>query len=57
MVDNRYETVAINGRPLTDPEWTNRFKFKSIVDAQGRARFGREELGEADLFLRTRAAG
>src|SRR6185437_15673479 len=32
MVNGQPEVATINGRPLTDPEWTNRFKFKSGMD-------------------------
>jgi hypothetical protein len=52
MINNKPEVVAINGRPLTDPEWTNRFEFKTSMDPQGRAHFAREELGEPDLYCR-----
>ncbi|HOW67387.1 MAG TPA: VCBS repeat-containing protein [Candidatus Paceibacterota bacterium] len=50
MIDGQPVVAAIDGRPLTDPEWTNRFKFKIELGAGGRGRFGHEELGEADLF-------
>jgi hypothetical protein len=57
MVNNKPEVATINGRPLTDPEWTNRFAFKTGIDAQGRGRFAREELGEPDLFCRNDGHG
>jgi len=57
MVNNQAEVALINGRPPTDPEWTNRFRFKTEVDDRGRGRLGREELGEADLFLRNDGQG
>ncbi|HLH56357.1 MAG TPA: FG-GAP-like repeat-containing protein [Verrucomicrobiae bacterium] len=57
MVNNRPEVASINGRPLTDPEWTNRFAFKTAMDSQGRGRLAREELGEADVFYRNRGHG
>ena len=57
MVNNKPEVTAINGRPLTDPEWTNRFEFKTGLDAQGRGRLAREELGEADVFYRNKSHG
>jgi enediyne biosynthesis protein E4 len=41
---------SIDGKPLTDPEWTNRFRFKIEVGPGGRGRFAHEELGEADLL-------
>jgi hypothetical protein len=57
MVNNKAEVASINGRPLTDPEWTNRFRFKTEIDEHGRGRLGREELGEADVFLRNDGHG
>src|SRR5205823_3855025 len=57
MVNNRPEVAMINGRPPTDPEWSNRFEFKTGVDAQRRGRFAREELGEADVFCRNDGHG
>jgi enediyne biosynthesis protein E4 len=57
MVNNRPEVASINGRPLTDPEWTNRFEFRTSRDAQGRGRLAREELGEADVFYRNLGKG
>ena len=57
MVDGKPEVATINGRPLTDPEWTNRFAFKTGIDAQGRGRFAREELGEPDVFCRNDGHG
>jgi len=44
--------ASINGKPLTDPEWTNRFIFQIGVDDQGRAKFSHEELGEPDVLYR-----
>ncbi|HEY5913037.1 MAG TPA: CRTAC1 family protein, partial [Verrucomicrobiae bacterium] len=57
MVNNQAEVASINGRPPTDPEWTNRFRFTTVLDEQGHGRVGREELGEADLFLRNDGHG
>ena len=57
MVNGKPEVATINGRPLTDPEWTNRFAFKTGIDAQGRGRFAREELGEPDVFCRNDGHG
>jgi hypothetical protein len=51
VVDGRPFVAAINGRPPTDPEWTNRFRFKFDLGAGGQGRFAREELGEPDVFL------
>ena len=50
MVDGRPEVATIDGRPLTDPEWTNRFRFKFELGEGGRGKFAHEELGEPDLF-------
>ncbi len=57
MVNNKPEVATINGRPLTDPEWTNRFQFRTGIDEQGRGRFAREELGEPDVFCRNDGHG
>jgi len=57
MVNGQAEVALINGRPPTDPEWTNRFRFTTEMDEQGRGRLGREELGEPDLFLRNDGQG
>jgi hypothetical protein len=57
MVNNKPEVALINGRPLTDPEWTNRFRFKTEIDERGRGRMSREELGEADVFYRNDGQG
>ncbi len=57
VVDNKPEVAAINGRPLTDPEWTNRFRFHIQVNGPGRARCDYEELGEPHLFCRNAGGG
>jgi hypothetical protein len=57
MVGNQAEVASINGRPPTDPEWTNRFRFTTEFDDRGRGRVGREELGEPDLFLTNDGSG
>ncbi|MHB9009198.1 MAG: FG-GAP-like repeat-containing protein [Limisphaerales bacterium] len=51
VVNGRPLVATINGRPPTDPEWTNRFRFKFELGAGGQGRFSREELGEPDVFL------
>jgi len=28
MVDGKLVVASINNKPLTDPEWTNRFRFQ-----------------------------
>lgn len=57
MVNGQAEVALINGSPPTDPEWTNRFRFKTEIDEQGRGRLSREELGEVDVFLRNDGHG
>jgi len=57
VVDNRVEVAGINGRPLTDPEWTNRFRFKTQTDEHGRGKLAHEELGEPDLFCKNDGQG
>ena len=52
MVNGQAEVALIDGRPPTDPDWTNRFRFKAETDEQGRTRLAREELGEPDVFFR-----
>ncbi len=51
MVNGQPMVAAINGRPPTDPEWTNRFRFKFELGPGGRGKFGREELGEPDAYF------
>ncbi len=51
VADGRPFVATINGRPPTDPEWTNRFRFQFGLGAGGQGRFSREELGEPDVFL------
>lgn len=57
LVSNQLQVASINGRPPTDPEWTNRFRFTTEIDSQGRGRWGREELGEPDVLLRNDGHG
>lgn len=57
MVNKELQVASINGRPPTDPEWTNRFRFKTEFDGQGRVRWGREELGEPDVLLLNKGNG
>ncbi len=52
MVDNQPVVALIDGRPLTDPEWTNRFTFKIRFEGEGRGRFSHEENGEVDALYR-----
>jgi hypothetical protein len=50
MVNGQMAVTSINGKPLTDPEWTNRFQFHIEDDGKGGAKFGKEELGEPDVL-------
>ncbi len=51
MTDGQPQVTSINGRPLTDPEYTNRFTFV-IGMKNGTATFTPEENGEPDgLYL------
>jgi hypothetical protein len=50
MINGKPAVTMINGRPPTDPEWTNRFLFKFQLGEAGRGKFSHEELGEPDLF-------
>jgi hypothetical protein len=51
LINGQPVVTMIDGRPLTDPEWTNRFRFKITMGEGGRGKFAHEELGEPDLFL------
>jgi hypothetical protein len=50
MTDGKPEVATINGRPLTDPELTNRFTFQIKVQ-NGRVSFVSDEHGEADALF------
>jgi hypothetical protein len=54
MVNGNLVVASVNNRPLTDPEWTNRFRFN--VDAD-RGKFTHEELGEPDALFRNTGGG
>ncbi|MEK7675294.1 MAG: VCBS repeat-containing protein [Verrucomicrobiota bacterium] len=51
IINGKPTVSMINGRPLTDPEWTNRFRFNVEMGPGGRGRFAREELGEPDAYF------
>ena len=56
MINGQPKVVAIEGHPLTDPEYTNRFIFD--VRTQGnRGTFRKEELGQPDAFYRNDGHG
>lgn len=57
MIDGKLAVAGINNRPLTDPEWTNRFIFQLTDDGKGTVKFAKEELGEADTLYRNRGKG
>ncbi|MBE7504112.1 MAG: VCBS repeat-containing protein [Verrucomicrobiales bacterium] len=57
MLDGQMVVASINGRPLTDPEWTNRFRFTIELGPGGRGKFAHEELGEADVLYRNTGGG
>lgn len=56
-VDGHLTLASINGKPLTDPEWTNRFRFDIRDDAKGGVKFAKEELGEPDALFRNLGGG
>ncbi len=57
MIDGRLAVASINGKPLTDPEWTNRFVFQVAEDGKGGGKFAKEELGEPDALYRNTGDG
>jgi hypothetical protein len=56
-INGQLVVASINGKPLTDPEWTNRFIFRIVPGDQGRAKFSHEELGEPDVLYRNLGGG
>jgi enediyne biosynthesis protein E4 len=56
MVDGQPVVTEINGRPLTDPDLTNRFSF-SITLGETKGTFGHDENGEADVLFRNEGQG
>ena len=56
MTDGQPRVVAIDGRPLTEPDLTNRFLF-TIRAMNGVANFMKEELGQPDSFYRNNGRG
>ncbi len=56
-VEEKLVVAGINGKPLTDPEWTNRFRFHISDSGEGKAKFSHEELGEADVLYRNLGGG
>jgi len=56
IVDGQAVVTSIGGRPLTDPDLTNRFNYRVILGASG-GRFIYEENGEADVLFRNDGQG
>jgi hypothetical protein len=57
MVNGQLAVASINNKPLTDPEWTNRFEFHIADDGNGSVKFAKEELGEPDALYRNLGKG
>ncbi len=56
MVNGQPQVAAVNGRPVTDPDLTNRFTF--LLSSQGaRGALTHEENGEPDAFFRNDGKG
>ena len=56
-IDGKLIVASINNRPLTDPEWTNRFVFQITDNGSGQVKFAKEELGEPDALYRNLGKG
>jgi len=56
-IEGKLVVASINNKPLTDPEWTNRFQFQITDDGQGTMKFAKEELGEPDVLFRNLGKG
>jgi enediyne biosynthesis protein E4 len=56
MINGKAGVNTINGRPLTDPEYTNRFTFKVLLGERG-GTLQHEENGEPDLLCRNDGHG
>jgi hypothetical protein len=56
-VDGHLIVTSINDKPLTDPEWTNRFRFDIRDNDKGGVKFAKEELGEPDALYRNVGGG
>src|SRR5262249_15979217 len=56
-INGKLVVASINGKPLTDPEWTNRFVFHISDDGKGSVKFAKEELGEPDALYRNVGQG
>lgn len=56
MVDGAPKVTMIDGRPLTDPEFTNRFVFQ-VHMAAGKVTLAKEEVGQVDVLYRNNGRG
>jgi hypothetical protein len=56
-VNGHLAVTSINDKPLTDPEWTNRFRFEIRDNSNGSVKFAKEELGEPDVLYRNLGGG
>ena len=50
-INDQFTVTMVDGRPLTDPDLTNRFNFTFVLEGAGRGRLAHEENGEPDLIL------
>jgi hypothetical protein len=56
MIGGQPHLVGIGGRPLTDPDLTNRFTWQITANEQG-GTFGHEENGQPDVLYRNDGKG
>jgi hypothetical protein len=49
-INGQPQVTAVDGRPLTDPELTNRFTFRITMTERG-GNFGQDEHGEEDVLF------
>jgi hypothetical protein len=56
IIDGRPRVVGVAGRPLTDPDLTNRFTFSIMANERG-GTFRHEENGEPDVLYRNDGHG
>ena len=56
MINGQPHLVGVGGRPLTDPDLTNRFTWQITANDQG-GTFGHEENGQPDVLYRNDGKG
>ncbi len=56
VIDGQPKVIMLDGHPLTDPDFTNRFIFQTRL-ANGKVTVAKEELGEVDLLYRNDGHG